>query len=81
MTWRQKFADSLPVRPTFLRQVPQRVFFFLASLSPSLSSLELHAPASALSSGSDFCNEINERKCNKYSSHTKKGIDPKKCNL
>lgn len=41
--------------PTFLRQVTQRFFFFLASLSPSLSSSWLLGPAqSALSSGSDF---------------------------
>lgn len=41
--------------PTFLRQVTQRFFFFLASLSPSLSSSWLLGPAqSALSSESDF---------------------------
>lgn len=49
---------SSPVSPTFLRQVTQRFFFFLASLSPSLSSSRLLGPAqSALSSGSDFYRE------------------------
>lgn len=47
----------LPVSPTFLRQVTQRFFFFLASLSSSLPSSWLLGPAqSALSSGSDFYN-------------------------
>lgn len=31
------YACDIPVSPTFLRQIPQRFFFFFESLSPSLS--------------------------------------------
>lgn len=50
----------LPVSPTFLRQTPQRFFFFLPSLSPSLSSCSLPEEVPAMSlftftSIEDFC--------------------------
>lgn len=54
--------NILPVSPTFLRQMPQRFFFFFESLSPSLSSCSslMEVPAIslvalALASGSFCC--------------------------
>lgn len=56
----------LPVNPTFLRQIPQRFFFFFESLSPSLSSwsslMEVPAislVALALASGSFYSEDTD----------------------